>query len=113
MLKASHVRTNRAALHGRVDVEHARERPRLVPDDADGVAVQSGEAADDVLGETLVDLEELPVVDDALDDLLHVVRLGRLVRDERVELRRPPACGSVGSANGGGSRLFCGRNESR
>ena len=49
----------------RVDVEHACERARLVADDADRVAVQPREAADDVLGPTLVHLEEVAVVDHA------------------------------------------------
>ena len=52
-------------LDRRVDVEHAGERLRLVADDADGVAAEPREAADDVLGEALVHLEELAVVDDA------------------------------------------------
>ena len=51
-----------------------------------GIAVEPGEAADDVLGEVLVDLEELLVVDDAGDHLAHVVGLGGVVGDERVEL---------------------------
>ena len=52
------------------------------------MAVQAGEAADDVLGPALVHLEELAVVDDMPDDLLDVVRLGRLIGDQRVELGR-------------------------
>ena len=52
-------------LHRRVDVEHAGERLRLVADDADDVAAEPREAADDVLGAALVHLEELAVVDDA------------------------------------------------
>ena len=75
-------------LDRRVDVEHAGERARLVADDADRVAAEPREAADDVLGEALVHLEELAVVDDLRDHLLHVVRLVRLVGDERVELGR-------------------------
>ena len=39
-------------------------------------------------GEARLHLEELAVVDDLRDHLLHVVRLGRLVRDERVQLGR-------------------------
>ena len=53
-------------LHRRVDVEHAGERARLVADDADRVPAETREAADDVLREALVHLEELAVVDDAL-----------------------------------------------
>ena len=73
-------------LHGRVDVEHAGERLRLVADDPDGVAAEPREPADDVLGEALVHLEKLAFVDDAPDDVLHVVRLVRIVGDQRVEL---------------------------
>ena len=114
MLNASHVRTKRAAFDGRVDVEHARERGRLVADDPDRVAAEAGEAADDVLREARLHLEELAVVDDLRDHLLHVVRLRRLVGDERVELRRPRGRpGRTGAAYGARSRLFCGRNESR
>ena len=51
-------------LGGGVDVEHARQLVGLVADDADRVAVQAREAADDVLGVVLVHLEELVVVDD-------------------------------------------------
>jgi hypothetical protein len=73
-------------LHGRIDVEHAGERGGLIPDHADGMAAEPREAADDVLGVRRLDLEESPVVDDRLDDALHVVRLVRGVRDQRVEL---------------------------
>ena len=52
-------------LRRRVDVEHAGERARLVADDADGLAAEPREAADDVLGEERLQLEELAVVDDA------------------------------------------------
>jgi hypothetical protein len=44
------------------------------------------EAADDVLRPVLVHLEKVAVIDHAPDDLVHVVRLVRVVRDERVEL---------------------------
>ena len=74
-------------LHRGVDVEHAGDRVRLVADDPDRVAAEPGEPADDVLGEARVHLQELAVVDDPPHDLLHVVRLRRLVRDQRVELR--------------------------
>ena len=73
-------------LLGGLDVEHAGEEGGLVADDADREAVEPREAADDVLGEVLVDLEELAVVDDAGDHLAHVVGLGGVVGDERVEL---------------------------
>ena len=64
-------------LHRRVDVQHAGERARLVADDADRMTAQPREAADDVLRPALVHLEEVAVVDDAPDDVVHVVRLVR------------------------------------
>ena len=73
-------------LLGGVDVEHARELRGLVADDADRVAVQAREAADDVLGVVLVDLEELLVVDDQLDHVAHVIRLVGVVGHDVVEL---------------------------
>jgi len=45
------------------------------------------EAADDVLREALVHLEVLAVVDNELDHALDVVRLGGVVRNQRVQLR--------------------------
>ena len=84
----------------------------LVADDADRVAVEAREAADDVLGEVLVDLEELAVVDDQPDDVAHVVRLVRVVGDDACRAPRPSRFGSsVGSTRGGVSRLFCGRKR--
>ena len=64
MLKASQKRTKRARLLGGLDVEHAGQLARLVADHADRAPVQAREADDQVLGEVLVDLEELAVVDD-------------------------------------------------
>ena len=75
-------------LDRRVDVEHAGQRLRLVADDADGLPAEPREAAHDVLGVALVDLEEVAVVDDVADDRLDVVRLRRRVGDDRVELGR-------------------------
>ena len=74
-------------LHRRVDVEHARERARLVADHADRMPTKPRETADHVLGPQLVYLQELAVVDDAPDDVVHVVRLVRIVGHETVELR--------------------------
>ena len=82
--------------------ETAGELGGLVGDDADAAAVDPAEADDDVGGVLGLDLEELVVVEDAPDDLVHVVRLVRRVRDQGVEFeiflvqgmsprcRRPP-----------------------
>src|SRR5438067_8581254 len=68
-----------------VDVEHAGEDGRLVGDDADAAAAEPREPADDVAREVLLDLEEVPVVDDRADDFLDVVRLVRVFRDEGLQ----------------------------
>ena len=51
-----------------------------------GRPLDAAEADDDVRGVAGLHLEELVVVEDAGDDLVHVVRLVRRVRDQRVEL---------------------------
>ena len=88
MLNASHVRTKRAAF----DDESMSSTPAsacgwlpTMPTDA---AAEPREAADDVLGEARLQLEERALVDDGLDHALDVVRLRRLVGDELVELGR-------------------------
>jgi hypothetical protein len=96
MLKASQVRTNRAAF---ADVEDPGERSGLIADDADGGAVEPREAAHDVRCVVLLDLEELALVDDQADRRADVVGLGRTVRDDRVELRLH-AVGVVGDRHG-------------
>ncbi len=58
---------------------------RLVAHDPDRIAVEAREADHDVLGEVLLDLEELAVVDDQRDHVAHVVGLLRVVGDDRVE----------------------------
>ena len=68
-----------------IDVQDAREDHRLLGDDADRSAVEPRESADDVLRPAFVHLEDLPVVNDAADDVLHVVGLVRGVGDDVVE----------------------------
>jgi hypothetical protein len=72
-------------LDGGVDVEHTRRDERLVADDADGFAIHAGETHDDVLGKVGLDLEKVAVVDDALNDVLDVVGLGRVGGDDLVK----------------------------
>ena len=100
-------------LHGGVDVEGSGQRAGVVRDDSDRVTAEPRERADDALGPELVHLGELAVVNDAFDHGAHVVRLRRLVRDQCVELGvlSPDRVGGV--EPGGGSTLFCGRNERR
>ncbi len=72
-------------LLGGVDVEGAGELHRLVGHDADRPALDAAVADHDVGGEQLHHLEELFVVEDRPDDLVHVVGLVGAVGDERVE----------------------------
>ncbi len=86
MLKASQVRTNRAAFS---EASMSREPARCIgwlattPTGAPG---DPAEADDDVVREHLVDLAERAVVEDRLDDPVHVVGLVRGVGDQGVEL---------------------------
>ena len=56
-----------------VGVEDAAEVPRLVGDDADGAALEAGEPADDVARPARRPLEQAAAVDQALDDVAHVI----------------------------------------
>ncbi len=87
---------------GGVDVEAAGEHGGLVGDDPDGAAVDAAEADDDVAGPFGLDLEEFVVVEDAADDLVHVVGLVRRVRDEGVEFE---VLGGEGVFDGPGDRV--------
>ena len=73
------------SLPGCVDVENAGDDLRLVGHDADTSAVHVCEANYDVAGVALVNLEEFPVIDNALYDIVHVVGLVRAVRDDVIE----------------------------
>ena len=86
-----------------------------LPTRPDDVAVDAREAADDVHRPQLVDLEEVAVVDDLGDDLLHVVGLVGRVRDEVDDpLAAPVGVGPLGSKYRAGPRGCCGgRNERR
>ncbi len=77
-------------LLGRLDVEHAGEDHRLVADHTDGLAVDPCEPAQDRLRPVREVLEELAVVDDRLDDGVHVVRQVRTVGKDVDQLRTQP-----------------------
>jgi len=64
-----------------------------------------------VLREVRVDLEQLPVVRDALDERDHVVRLVRRRGHDAIQLGVLAVGGSPFSRRGGSSRLFDGRND--
>src|SRR5205807_3004319 len=78
------------ALDGAADVERAGQHLRLLRHDAGGPAVQPRKAGEEVPGEVLVHLEKLAAVDDAPDDLAHVVRAVGILRDDRVQGRVHP-----------------------
>ena len=73
------------ALLRRVDVEAAGQHHRLVGDDADGPTLDPAEADDDVGGMGRLKLEEIALVGDLPDQLVHVIGRCRRRRDERVE----------------------------
>ena len=68
----------------------------------DAAAVDAAEADDDVAGAFGLDLEEFVVVEDAADDLVHVVGLVRRVRDEGVEFE---VLGGQGVFDAAGDRV--------
>ena len=68
-----------------IGIEHAGEHHRLVGDKADGGAFDAAEADDDVLRETLLELEELALVGDLHDQFLDVVGLVGGLRHQAVE----------------------------
>ncbi len=73
------------SLAGRVDVEHAGQNLRLVGHEADALAVHPPKADDDVLGPIRRNLEEVSLVNDFEDQLLHVVGLVGVGRHQGVE----------------------------
>lgn len=73
---------------------------RLVGDDADDLAVEAGQGADDVPRPALVDLQVVPVVHQFLDDLGHVVGAVAVGRDE-VQERVAAPVRRVGGLGGG------------
>ena len=79
----------------------------------DAVAAEAREAADDVLRPERLYLEEVPVVDDARDDVADVVGLVGVVGHDRVELLVLAVDRIRGLEVRGGSALFCGRKERR
>ena len=86
------------ALGGRLGVEHAAEVARLVGDHADAAAVDAGEAAHDVARPALAVLEQAAAVDDAADDVAHVVDLALVLRHRRRRRRSRRAPRSASAA---------------
>ena len=101
-------------LHRGVDVEHAGQRVRLVADDADGMAAEAREAADDVLRVVRPAARgsrrrRRPRSTTRLMSYGLLAESGMSVSSSGASR----STGSAGAAYGGVSRLFCGRNERR
>ena len=83
-------------LVGGVHHQHAALDLRLVGDEADGPAAQTGEADDDLAREAALDLEPRAGVDEPVDDLVHVEPLALVIGHDRIDraprlgLRRGP-----------------------
>ena len=64
-----------SALGGSVDVQHARQKCRLVGHNAHGTPIQPGKAHHDIFCIMFMHLKKIAVIHDASDDVLDVVRL--------------------------------------
>ena len=69
-----------------VAVEHTCQPTRLVSDDTGRTTIETCETADDVLGIVFMNLHEVTVIDDGVDDLVHVVRFIRVSRNDVVQI---------------------------
>lgn len=70
------------SLDGRINIQTAGKMAGVVGDDTDGAAIHATESAQNVGSILRHDLEERVLVDDLLDQSLHVVRQVRVVRDD-------------------------------
>src|SRR5438105_3590395 len=68
-----------------IRIENARQYHRLVGDNAHRSPLHAPKADDDVSGESLLDLEEIALIDDFEDQFLDIVRLIGIARHKRVE----------------------------
>ena len=93
-------------LDRRIDVEGAGEDGRLLRDDPDAAPAESREPDDDVLRPAGLDLQERGVVDDATQDVMHVIRQPRVVGDDRVELGLHPV-GRIGRVDASRASRDC------
>src|ERR1043166_6645734 len=73
-------------LEGRIDIQHTREHGRLVRDNPDRGAVQPCKPDKNILRVQFEHVEKLALVNDETNDILHVVRLGGILRYDRIEL---------------------------
>ena len=95
-----------------VDVEAAGQHHRLVGDDPDRRTFDAGEPDQDIAGEIALDLEEVEVVDDLHDQLLHVVGLVRVGSGRACRAKAPTRSrGSALGRSGGDPRFEAGRKS--
>src|SRR5713101_1923052 len=85
------------AFNRRIDIERSGQHRRLVRDHSHRLPVQARKSHHNVLRIMFLDFEEIPVVDNCVDHVFHVVRQVRLIGDDRVELL-------VGAVDGIGTR---------
>ncbi len=90
MLKQSQNRTKRAALRPASRIEHAGQHHRLVGDEAHRASFDAAKTDDDVAGKRLLDLEEIALIDDLVDQLLHVIGLVGIGWHQRIERHLEP-----------------------
>lgn len=74
-----------SGLHRSVNVEASSELLRLVRNNTDRAALETSKADDHVLGEGWHDLEEVAIIDEVVDDLVHIVREVRVERNQVVK----------------------------
>src|SRR5690242_2251930 len=73
-----------------IDIEHACQHGGLVCNYSDAEAAEVGKTANDVLRILTLHFVELAIVDDAVDHLVHVVRLVRVVGNDVEQRLIPP-----------------------
>src|SRR5579863_9675644 len=78
----------------RVDIKRPCQCSRLLCYDADGAAIETSKANDDVGGIILLHLEEVAIIDDRAYHRFHVIRLVWIVGNDRIQ-RLLSACGRV------------------
>ena len=68
-----------------IAVKHTCQPSGLVGDDTCGTSVEAGKTADDVLGIILMHLHEITIINDEVDNLVHIIRFVGVSRQDIVE----------------------------
>lgn len=97
------------SLDGRVDIKNSGRDQGLVGNDRDSATTHATETNDNVLGIVGHDFKELRVIDQAGNDILDIVGLGRVDGDDLVQRGILTGRGIVGVTNGGG--LLVGKGQ--